>query len=264
MMRFRTRTGTQASNDLREEAWLEERLSPLSQLEPSARLREQNRRRISTVLAEMEETSQQRQQVWWRRTIPLPIPLAAAALVLIGVLGTFNWVLFTGSSAVPTASVSPVPNLIQNPALPAISGAPVPQPVDTAGLELDHWYFDQSIVIHNDRPYLGKLSAHGGPLLRLDIPAVAHIELALQPFRQASPQGVLQEGHLTINDGDANTIEIHNVKNGKRPIILPDGPYQVWVRWSAPPLSPQEKNQDTRLPAMSYTIGNIPENDRLK
>ncbi|MCL5270870.1 MAG: hypothetical protein M1457_10065, partial [bacterium] len=122
--------------------------------------------------------------------------------------------------------------------------------------QLTQWYFDDSPVILDDRRYLGKLTAAGGPLAFVEVPGLARVEWALAPFPSAVNGGRLAAGRLTLTRGgdapDAGmTIDIYQVRNGTAgtvtgaaggrghsgPETLTGGPYPVWVRWMPPSLS---------------------------
>ena len=267
---------------------MRESLAPLSQLEPPAELRPQNRRRIQAALGELEFEELTRGTRWWRRRVSAPLPLVVAALALVCVFAILMMLRLSQPARTPPAA--PGPALRQA----APFAVPPTQVKTQAALGLHLWHFDQSIMIQNDTRYLGKVTLSGGELVTIDITTLARLELALASFRDARPLGRLQDGVIRITGDRDNVIEIFNVRNGKHPAVLPGGPYAVWVRWSDPSLSladaarrvletrrrrldPNE-TQDAlptleaikdeislgRTPVMSFAIGRIPDEDRLE
>ena len=107
-----------------------------------------------------------------------------------------------------------------------------PKRADETAFEFNKWVFQGSIVIVNDRLYVGKISASGGYKAFVDIAEVGKFEFAMQPFRGAQLLGTLKSGQVHIESEDGTTIEIYDVKNGIHEIQLPGGPYAVWVRRS--------------------------------
>jgi len=69
---------------------LAEMLSPLKGLEPPLETRIANRQAISTALSSFPAINQQRNLPWWRRSILIPVPLAAALVLLLAVMGYAN------------------------------------------------------------------------------------------------------------------------------------------------------------------------------
>ncbi|MBN2588907.1 MAG: hypothetical protein JXA96_03520 [Sedimentisphaerales bacterium] len=110
-----------------------------------------------------------------------------------------------------------------------------PKRVDENSLGFSIWSLVDSMIIFNDSVYAGKMGCVGGPLAFLSYPGYAKVEFALVPFRDAKRLGTLKNGKIQIRAEDGQTLEIYGVKNGKNPIQLPGGPYEVWVRWQALP-----------------------------
>jgi hypothetical protein len=107
-----------------------------------------------------------------------------------------------------------------------------PQRADETAFELNKWAFHNSIVVVNDSLYAGKMNASGGYKAYVDIGNVGKFEFALQPFRNAQLAGTLGDGTLHIETEDGTTLEIYDVRNGIHEMLLPGGPYAVWVRQS--------------------------------
>ena len=125
---------------------------------------------------------------------------------------------------------------------PEIVEAKLPRKFDVDELELTGFDFNYSPVILNDRTYLGQIGMSGGTLSGVEIAGVANIEFSLLPLKDAEPLGTLSNGKLEIVKGKT-TIMISGVRNGAKPQILDDGPYQVWVRWLEPSM-PQAETQE--------------------
>jgi hypothetical protein len=64
---------------------LEEMLSHLKRLEPPLAARIANRQAVSAALSSFNAVSQQRHLVWWRRSVSIPMPLAAALVMLMAI-----------------------------------------------------------------------------------------------------------------------------------------------------------------------------------
>jgi hypothetical protein len=101
-------------------------------------------------------------------------------------------------------------------------------------LRLESWSFPESPVILNDTDYLGQLSMSHGAVAWCDIPGVARVEFSLLHLKDALPLGTLNNGVIEISRPDGTSLRISNVKNGVPRQMLEGGPYQVWVRWTAP------------------------------
>jgi hypothetical protein len=123
-----------------------------------------------------------------------------------------------------------------------------PRPLDVGKLQLQNWRFPNSPVLVNDAMYVGQISCAQSPVAILGISGVASVEFALEEMTNSAPWGVLQDGVVTITHPEEHTtIQISNVSNGgQHAMTLPGGPYQVWVRWTAPEYTP-EKYRETML-----------------
>ncbi len=76
-----------------EEAHMEALLAPLRALKPLPELRMTNRRRMLEALHDYDQEMSRGKVAWWRRTINIPVPLAAAAMALIAFLGGYPLLL---------------------------------------------------------------------------------------------------------------------------------------------------------------------------
>lgn len=110
-----------------------------------------------------------------------------------------------------------------------------PRRADETAFEFNKWVFQGSVVVVNDRLYVGKMNASGGYRAFVDIADVGKFEFAMLPFRNAQLLGTLKDGQIHIECEDGTTVEIYDVKNGVHEMQLPGGPYGVWVRRSPSP-----------------------------
>ena len=62
---------------------LQDMLSPLKRLEPPLQTRLAARQAVSAALASLSVVNRQRHLPWWRRSISVPVPLAAALVLLL-------------------------------------------------------------------------------------------------------------------------------------------------------------------------------------
>jgi hypothetical protein len=106
-----------------------------------------------------------------------------------------------------------------------------PKRADESSFEFGKWKLFGSMVIFNDSLYAGKIGCGGGELAYVSYPGVAKVEFALTPFKDAKMTGTLKDGRIQIHSDDGQTLDIYNVKNGNDTIVLPGGPYEIWVRW---------------------------------
>ena len=109
-----------------------------------------------------------------------------------------------------------------------------PKRADETAFNIDRWVLNDAMVIFNDNLYVGKMNADGGNLAFIDMPGMGKAEFAVKPFRNAQRLGTLKDGRINIQTEDGTVIDIYNVKNGTYKSQLPGGPYEVWVRWTAP------------------------------
>lgn len=123
--------------------------------------------------------------------------------------------------------------------LPRVIKHPAPMQLDPAKLGLDRLSFQQSQVVLNRQDLLGEMSMSSGPIAHIDVPGLAKVEFSLRQLKDASPTGTLNEGTVTITHQDQH-LTFHNVRTGNSPVVLPGGPYRVWVRWSKPSQSIDE------------------------
>jgi hypothetical protein len=64
---------------------LEEMLAPLIRIEPPPEARIANRQAVSAALHSFHVLNEQRHLPWWRRSIAIPTPLAAALVLLMAI-----------------------------------------------------------------------------------------------------------------------------------------------------------------------------------
>ena len=69
-----------------DDAMLEESLSHLKHIEPPLETRIGNRMAIAGELSSLLTTNRRRRLHWWRRSISVPLPIAASLLVMLGAL----------------------------------------------------------------------------------------------------------------------------------------------------------------------------------
>jgi len=121
-----------------------------------------------------------------------------------------------------------------------------PRRLDIRTLYLENWRFPDSPILVNDRTYVGRMTCSQSPVATLDITGVASVEFSLCRMTDSQPWGVLDNGVVTLTNPDDNTtIQISNVANGgPHAVELPGGPYQVWVKWSAPTHTIEEHRQE--------------------
>lgn len=65
---------------------VEAALSPLRSIEPTAVARVRNRDAVAAALDELKQQKTVRKVPWWQRSISVPVPIAACALLLISLL----------------------------------------------------------------------------------------------------------------------------------------------------------------------------------
>jgi len=111
-----------------------------------------------------------------------------------------------------------------------------PQDFDVNKFGLGNWLFPGSPILIDDALYAGRIACAGSPVAMLDISGVGNVEFSLYQFKGAKPWGTLSNGIVTLTHPDQyRAIQISNVSNGHlHPVVLPGGPYIVWVRWSDP------------------------------
>jgi hypothetical protein len=119
-----------------------------------------------------------------------------------------------------------------------------PKRADESSFEFGKWKLFDSMVIFNDSLYAGKMGCGGGELAYVSYPGAAKVEFSLEPFRDAKMIGTLKDGKIQIHSDDGQTLDIYNVKNGNNTIVLPGGPYEVWVRWQSLP-----KEKEVQVPS---------------
>lgn len=111
-----------------------------------------------------------------------------------------------------------------------------PKTVSVESLSFTMWQFHSSAVLIDDAVYVGRLGGSGA-VANMSICGVADVEFSLESLSGWQPWGTLQEGTVTItHPSEGTTIQVLNTRNGPSndTIILPGGPYQVWVRWREP------------------------------
>jgi hypothetical protein len=92
---------------------LEELLAPLKHLEPPLEARIANRQAVSAALCSLQAVNRQSQLPWWRRSVVIPVPLAAALSLVMAVAlyASFrNWqeqpALVVATPAQPTKAMA--------------------------------------------------------------------------------------------------------------------------------------------------------------
>jgi hypothetical protein len=93
-----------------EDPVLDEALSQLKRLQPPLESRIANRMAVASALDELNAMKQRRQLPWWRRTIAVPVPVAACLLVLTTLAVAANFRGESGQSPMHT-------NAPENPAM---------------------------------------------------------------------------------------------------------------------------------------------------
>ncbi|MEM9369302.1 MAG: hypothetical protein AAGD07_25255 [Planctomycetota bacterium] len=139
--------------------------------------------------------------------------------------------------------------------LPRIVRHPAPKQLDPANLGLDRFSFQRSQVVLNRQDLLGEMNMRGGTIAHIDVPGLAMVEFSLRRFKDASPEGQLKEGTITITHEDEH-LAFHNVRTGDSPVVLPGGPYTIWVRWKAPSQTTAEYKESLKqqLPILKAKI----------
>lgn len=117
--------------------------------------------------------------------------------------------------------------------LPHLNEHAQPKKFRSEDLGLDAWTFNNSAVILNDQDYIGTISmaASGTSAASLEIAGMASIEFSLAEMTDSKPEGIFQNGTISILHG-GTLVQIRGVEKGKSPEQLP-GPYLVYVRWKA-------------------------------
>jgi hypothetical protein len=85
---------------------LDEMLSPFKRLEPPLAARIANRQAVSAALCAFPAANQQRHLPWWRRSISIPVPWAAALAMLL-VVASFSSVRNWQARTVPRIAAPP-------------------------------------------------------------------------------------------------------------------------------------------------------------
>src|SRR5438105_1694302 len=70
---------------------IEALLSPLKRLEPTLESRLRNRMAVADELQRRRFAERDRRKPWWARMIPVPLPVAAALLVVIGLMSLWGY-----------------------------------------------------------------------------------------------------------------------------------------------------------------------------
>jgi hypothetical protein len=104
-----------------DDAFLTACLATLKQLEPSLDSRLQNRLAIANQLHQRQSAIERKPSVWWRRSISIPIPVAAAVALLL--VGATIWNVIRPANSTPqTAATHARANDANSPSvLPAIA-----------------------------------------------------------------------------------------------------------------------------------------------
>jgi hypothetical protein len=139
---------------------------------------------------------------------------------------------------------------------PRVTERPAPKTFRAADLSLEKWRFQDSQIILNDQDYLGTLNMAGAPIGWIDIPGFAKVEFSLLPLNNSKPEGVLEDGTIRFSHNNETRLRITNVRNGVESAPLAGGPYQVWVRWSAPTQTIEQYRESikARLEAIKQQI----------
>ena len=184
-------------------------LEPLSQVKAPEPLRMANRRRIAQGLEQRQHLESDARRPFWRRCLPVPLPVAVA-------FGTAFCVLL----------LMRLPEKQEQTASPV---APSPK------IEATGWHFNQSPILIDDQTVAGRIDSSGREMATIEIPGVARINCALSSFDGALPIGTMRGGRLHIKAPDGTEVEIVDVKYGGRaPLPTNAPPRTVYVEWQSP------------------------------
>lgn len=111
------------NQDSDDDPTIEAALSPLRSIEPTAAARARNRTAIAAALEESNRAKSVRLAPWWRRSISVPVPVAACVLLIISLLVASK---FQSKSEAPKS----VPAAETTPS----SGPPTNAPIDNQPL----------------------------------------------------------------------------------------------------------------------------------
>lgn len=117
-----------------------------------------------------------------------------------------------------------------------------------SGELLEDFYFNNSAVILESDRFLGTMTGSGGNLAYIDIPGYFTVEYSLVHFKGSVLAGELNDGVIRMTNEKGQMLEIYNVSCAVGE-PLPNGPYQVWARWS-PPKYTFEEARDRELKAL--------------
>lgn len=104
-----------------DDAFLTACLATLKQLEPSLASRLQNRLAIANQLHQRQSAIGRKPSVWWRRSISIPIPIAAAAVLLLVRATIWNLIRPANSAPQTAATQAPTKDASSPSELPAIA-----------------------------------------------------------------------------------------------------------------------------------------------
>jgi hypothetical protein len=90
-----------------DDAFLTACLATLKQLEPSLASRLQNRLAVANELHKQSGAAATKDLRWWRRSISIPIPIAAASIILL--LGATIWSFVRPANSAPQSVATPAP-----------------------------------------------------------------------------------------------------------------------------------------------------------